>query len=88
MAAGERLPGCGITLITSVAQHAHTTAAQVALASVGQRGRTTFPITSTRAGYIQENVEMSALSEDAMREIREGITTNVRFNAVVQNWRS
>jgi diketogulonate reductase-like aldo/keto reductase len=69
-------------VITSIAQRVHKTPAQVALAWAVQRG-TAFLTTSTRPGYIQENFEISALPEDAMREMREGITTNVRFNAVV-----
>jgi diketogulonate reductase-like aldo/keto reductase len=69
-------------VITSIAQRIHKTPAQVALAWAVQRG-TAFLTTSTRRSYIQENFEISALPEDAMREIREGITTNVRFNAVV-----
>ncbi len=69
-------------VITSIARRVHKTPAQVALAWAVQRG-TAFLTTSTRRSYIQENFEISALPEDAMREIREGITTNVRFNAVV-----
>ncbi|MGA7656507.1 MAG: aldo/keto reductase [Methylocella sp.] len=69
-------------VITSIARRVHNTPAQVALAWAVQRG-TAFLTTSTRRSYIQENFEISALPEDAMREIREGITTNVRFNAVV-----
>jgi diketogulonate reductase-like aldo/keto reductase len=70
-------------VITSIAQRVHKTPAQVALAWAVQRG-TAFLTTSTRPGYIQENFEISALPDDAMREIREGITANVRFNAVVE----
>ena len=70
-------------MITSIAQRVHETPAQVALAWAVQRG-TAFLTTSTRPRYIQENFEISALPEDAMREIREGITANVRFNAVVE----
>jgi hypothetical protein len=33
---------------------------------------------------IQENFDVSTLPEDAMREIRERITTSVRFNTVVK----
>jgi hypothetical protein len=39
---------------------------------------------STTPHRIQENFEVSALPEDAMREMREGIKTNVRFNTVVE----
>jgi diketogulonate reductase-like aldo/keto reductase len=70
-------------VITSIAQRVHKTPAQVALAWAVQRG-TAFLTTSTRPGYIQENFEISALPEDAMREMREGITANVRFNPVVE----
>ena len=70
-------------VITSIAQRIHKTPAQVALAWAVQRG-TAFLTTSTKPGYIQENFEISALPEDAMREMREGITANVRFNAVVE----
>jgi diketogulonate reductase-like aldo/keto reductase len=70
-------------VITSIAQRVHKTPAQVALAWAVQRG-TAFLTTSTKRGYIQENFEISALPEDAMQEIREGITANVRFNAVVE----
>jgi diketogulonate reductase-like aldo/keto reductase len=70
-------------VITSIAQRVHKTPAQVALAWAVQRG-TAFLTTSTKLGHIQENFEISALSEDAMREMREGITANVRFNTVVE----
>jgi diketogulonate reductase-like aldo/keto reductase len=69
-------------VITAIAQRLHKTPAQVALAWAVQRG-TAFLTTSTAPGHIQENFDISALPEDAMREIRDGITTNVRFNPVV-----
>jgi diketogulonate reductase-like aldo/keto reductase len=69
-------------VITTIARRLHQTPAQVALAWAVQRG-TAFLTTSTKRNYIQENFEVSALPDDAMREIREGIKTNVRFNAVV-----
>jgi diketogulonate reductase-like aldo/keto reductase len=69
-------------VITTIARRVHKTPAQVALAWAVQRG-TAFLTTSTNPKYIQENFEISALPEDAMREIREDIKTNVRFNAVV-----
>ncbi len=69
-------------MITSIAQRVHKTPALVTLAWAVQRG-TAFLTTSTRRSYIQENFEISALPEDAMREIRERITTNVRFNPVL-----
>jgi diketogulonate reductase-like aldo/keto reductase len=54
----------------------------VALAWAVQRG-TAFLTTSTTLRHIQENFDISALPEDAMREIRDDITTSVRFNSVV-----
>jgi hypothetical protein len=38
--------------------------------------------TSTSPDHIQENFEIDALPEDAMREIRDNIATNIRFNNV------
>jgi diketogulonate reductase-like aldo/keto reductase len=70
-------------VITSFAQRVHKTPAQVALAWAVQRG-TAFLTTSTGARHIQESFEISALPEDAMREMREDITTNIRFNTVVE----
>ena len=69
-------------VITGIAERVHKTPAQVALAWAVQRG-TAFLTTSTTPRRIQENFEISTLPEDAMREMREGITTNVRFNSVV-----
>ena len=70
-------------VITSIAQRTNKTAAQVALAWAVQRG-TAFLTTSTKPGNIQGSFEISALPDDAMREMRDGITANVRFNTVVQ----
>jgi diketogulonate reductase-like aldo/keto reductase len=70
-------------VITSIAQRVHKTPAQVALAWAVQRG-TAFLTTSTTPRRIQENFEISTLPEDAMQEIRERITTSVRFNPVVE----
>ena len=70
-------------VITSIAQRINKTAAQVALAWAVQRG-TAFLTTSTKPGNIQGSFEISALPDDAMREMRDGITANVRFNTVVQ----
>jgi alcohol dehydrogenase (NADP+) len=69
-------------VVTTIAQRVHKTRAQVALAWAVQRG-TAFLTTSTTPRYIRENFEISTLPEDAMREMREGITTRVRFNTVV-----
>jgi diketogulonate reductase-like aldo/keto reductase len=70
-------------VIKAIAQRVHKTPAQVALAWAVQRG-TAFLTTSTKPRRIQESFDISALPDDAMREIRERITTNVRFNAVVE----
>ena len=69
-------------VITAIAKRVHKTPAQVALAWAVQRG-TAFLTTSTTPRRIQENFEISSLPEDAMREIRESIKRNVRFNTVV-----
>jgi diketogulonate reductase-like aldo/keto reductase len=70
-------------VITAIARRVQKTPAQVCLAWAVQRG-TAFLTTSTNPARIRENFDISALPEDAMREIRDGITTNVRFNAVVE----
>jgi diketogulonate reductase-like aldo/keto reductase len=70
-------------VITSIARRVRKTPAQVALAWAVQRG-TAFLTTSTKPGNIQGSFDISALPEDAMREMREGITANVRFNSVVE----
>jgi diketogulonate reductase-like aldo/keto reductase len=70
-------------VIAAIAQRVHKTPAQVALAWAVQRG-TAFLTTSTKPRRIQESFDISALPEDAMREIRERITTSVRFNTVVE----
>ena len=69
-------------VIAAIAQRVHKTPAQVALAWAVQRG-TAFLTTSTKLRRIQESFDISTLPEDAMREIREHISTNVRFNTVV-----
>jgi diketogulonate reductase-like aldo/keto reductase len=69
-------------VITAIARRVHKTPAQVALAWAIQRG-TAFLTTSTKPWRIQENFDISPLPEDAMQEIRDRITTHVRFNSVV-----
>ena len=69
-------------VITAIAKRIAKTPAQVALAWAVQRG-TAFLTTSTTLGHIQEKFEISALPEDAMREIRDDIPTRVRFNSEV-----
>jgi diketogulonate reductase-like aldo/keto reductase len=70
-------------VITAIAQRVHKTPAQVLLAWAVQRG-TAFLTTSTKPPRIQENFGISTLPDDAMQEIRDRITTNVRFNSVVK----
>jgi diketogulonate reductase-like aldo/keto reductase len=70
-------------VITAIARRVGKTPAQVALAWAVQRG-TTFLTTSTNLNRIQENFDISALPEDAMQEIRDKVTTRVRFNTVVE----
>jgi diketogulonate reductase-like aldo/keto reductase len=70
-------------VITAIADRVHRSPAQVALAWAVQRG-TAFLTTSTNPQRIQENYDISPLPADAMQEIRDAITTNIRFNSVVQ----
>lgn len=70
-------------VITAIAQRVRKTPAQVALAWAIQRG-TALLTTSTTPRRIQENFDISILPEDAMQEIRNGITRRVQFNAVVE----
>jgi diketogulonate reductase-like aldo/keto reductase len=69
-------------VITAIARRVGKTPAQVALAWAVQRG-TAVLTTSTNPGRIRENLDISRLPEDAMREIREDIVTKARFNQVV-----
>jgi diketogulonate reductase-like aldo/keto reductase len=70
-------------VITAIAKRVNKTPAQVLLAWAIQRG-TALLTTSTNPRWIKENFEVSALPEDAVREISEGITSRIRFNAVVE----
>ncbi|WP_050628682.1 aldo/keto reductase [Bradyrhizobium viridifuturi] len=70
-------------VITAIARRLGKTPAQVALAWAVQRGAA-FLTTSTNPQRIRENFDISALPEDAMQEMRDRITTNVRFNSVVR----
>jgi diketogulonate reductase-like aldo/keto reductase len=70
-------------VITAIAQRLGITPARVVLAWAVQRG-TAYLTTSTKPHNIQANFEISTLPEDAMQEIRDRITTNVRFNPVVE----
>jgi len=71
-------------VITAIAERAHMSPAQVVLSWAAQRG-TAFLTTSTKPQRIQENFQVSTLPEDAMADIRDGITANVRFNTVVHS---
>jgi diketogulonate reductase-like aldo/keto reductase len=70
-------------VITAIARRINKTPAQVALAWAIQRG-TALLTTSKTPARIKENFDVSAIPEDAMREITEGIKSRVRFNAVVE----
>ena len=70
-------------VITAIAKRVKKTPAQVLLAWGIQRG-TALLTTSTTPDRIKENFEVSALPEDAMREISEGIKSQIRFNTVVE----
>jgi diketogulonate reductase-like aldo/keto reductase len=70
-------------VITAIAERVRKSPAQIILGWAAQRG-TAFLTTSTKPERIQENYDISPLPANAMQEIREHITTNVRFNSVVQ----
>ena len=70
-------------VITTIAERVHISPDQVVLSWAVQRG-SAFLTTSTKPQRIRENFEISALPGGAMREIRDCITTGVRFNAVVE----
>jgi diketogulonate reductase-like aldo/keto reductase len=70
-------------VITLIAQRQQKTPAQVALAWSVQRGAA-FLTTSASLGHIQENFDISTLPADALDEIRDNITTRIRFNSVVE----
>nr|WP_020469655.1 aldo/keto reductase [Zavarzinella formosa] len=70
-------------VVVSIAKRVGKTPAQVLLAWAIQRG-TALLTTSKTPGRIKENFEVSALPEDAVREISEGVKTRVRFNGVVK----
>ncbi|MEI9984168.1 MAG: aldo/keto reductase [Aliidongia sp.] len=71
-------------VITAIARRVHKTPAQVILAWAVQRG-TALLTTSKSPHHLQENFEISTLPDDAMQEIRDGVTNRVRFNAVVDS---
>ena len=70
-------------VVTSIAQRVKKTPAQILLAWAIQRG--TAPLTTSKTpSRIQENFQVSALPDDAIREISDGIKTRIRLNAVVK----
>ena len=71
-------------VITAVAKRVNKTPAQVLLAWAIQRG-TALLTTSKTPSRIRENFAVSALPEEDVREISEGIKLQVRFNAVVES---
>ena len=70
-------------VVVAIAKRVNKTPAQVLLAWAIQRG-TALLTTSKNPSRIRENFDVSALPEDAMREINDGIKSRVRFNAVVE----
>jgi diketogulonate reductase-like aldo/keto reductase len=70
-------------VITQIAQRVQKTPAQVALAWSVQRG-VAFLTTSATPSHIRENFDISTLPQRAMAEIRNDITTRIRFNSVVE----
>jgi diketogulonate reductase-like aldo/keto reductase len=70
-------------VLTGIARHVQKTPAQVALAWAVQRG-TAFLTTSATPAHIQENFDVATLPQRAMREIKEDISTRIRFNSVVE----
>jgi diketogulonate reductase-like aldo/keto reductase len=71
------------TVIAGIAKRVQKTPAQVLLAWAVQRG-TAFLTTSATPAHIQENFDINSLPQRAMQEIKEQITTRIRFNSVVE----
>jgi len=70
-------------VVTAIAKRVDKTPAQVLLAWGIQRG-TALLTTSKTPRRIKENFDVSALPDEAVREISEGIKLRVRFNPVVE----
>jgi len=70
-------------VVIAIARRLGKTPAQVLLAWAVQRG-TAFLTTAVTPARIQENFELSTLPDEAMREIRDGVATRIRFNVVVE----
>ena len=70
------------SVVVAIAKRVNKTPAQVLLAWAMQRG--TAPLTTaTTLRYIEQNFDVSALPDDAIEEITQGISTRVRLNSVV-----
>jgi diketogulonate reductase-like aldo/keto reductase len=70
-------------VVTAIALRLNKSPAQVLLAWAIQRG--TAPLTTSKTpARIKENFDVSALPDDAVRQITENIKSRVRFNAVVE----
>ena len=70
-------------VITGVARTVGLAPSQVLLAWAIQRG-TAVITTSTNPRHIEESFAVSALPEEAVKQISEAVTTRVRFNTVVK----
>ncbi len=70
-------------VVTSIAKRVKKSPAQVLLAWAIQRG-TALLTTSKTPARIKENFDVSAIPEDAVQEISDGVKTRIRFNAVVE----
>ena len=70
-------------VITAIAERVGKTPAQVLLAWGIQRGTALLTTTKTPS-RLAENFDVSTLPDDAMREISDGIKTQIRFNSVVE----
>jgi alcohol dehydrogenase (NADP+) len=70
-------------VVVAIAKRVNQTPAQVLLAWAIQRG--TAPLTTSKnPSRIRENFDVSAIPEQAVREISDGIKSQIRFNAVVE----
>jgi diketogulonate reductase-like aldo/keto reductase len=71
-------------VITAVARAAGQAPSQVLLAWAIQRGIAVIT-TSTNPRHMEESFAVSALPEEAVKQISEAVTTRVRLNAVVDS---
>ncbi len=71
------------SVIIAIAQRVGQNPGSGAAGEGHQRG--TAPLTTSKTpSRIQENFQISTLPDDAVREISDGITSRIRFNAVVE----